>query len=122
MEHADIRSEGSNSLEARWAELQHRLESRFGRAIGVDAALFLIGMHARGMGYDPFLPKEAKQDLIMEGGYRVMSLLGLYERLEDGDEPAWRRTCAPPDLTPEEQEALLRRGILAYFDEIFDNP
>lgn len=112
----------ADSIEERWGRLQDRLEPRFGRKVGVEAALFLIGLHARGLGYDPFLPKEAKQDLIMEGGYQVLHRLGLYERVENGDGSAWRRQGTPPSLSPQEQELLLRRGILAYFDTVFEEP
>ncbi len=115
-------SEAADSLDARWEHLQRRFEARFGRALGVEAALFLIGMHVRGLGYDPFLPKEAKQDLIMEGGYQVLSELGLYERAEERGETSWRRVGVPPALSPDEQETLLRRGILAYFDDLFNGP
>lgn len=109
------------ALEARWEKLQQWLQARFGRETGIEATLFLIGIHAQGRGFEPKLQKEAKQDLIMEGTCCAFEKLGLYERIgmEEDGRWVWARTVPQiPKLPIEAQEKLLRLGILAYFDEV----
>lgn len=108
------------ALDARWQRLQAWLQERFGRETGIEATLFLIGIQSRGRGYEPKLQKEVKQDLIMEGTYCAFEKLGLYERIGIDEEGRWiweRVVPHIPKLSIEEQEKLLRLGILAYFDE-----
>lgn len=108
------------ALEARWERLQSWLQARFGRETGIEAILFLIGIQSRGRGYEPKLQKETKQDLIMEGTFCAFEKLGLYERVGMDEEGRWlweRAVPHIPKLPVEQQEKLLRLGILAYFDE-----
>jgi hypothetical protein len=106
-------------VSARWERLQAWLQARYGRETGIEAVLFLIGIQSRGRGYEPKLQKEAKQDLIMEGTYCAFEQLGLYERVGVDEQGAWlweRTTASFPRLSVDEQEKLLRLGILAYFE------
>ena len=108
-----------DALEARWARLQAWLQERFGRDTGIEAILFLIGIQSRGRGFEPRLQKEAKQELIMEGTYGAFEKLGFYERVGMDESGAWiwERTVEVPKLSVDDQEKLLRLGILAYFEE-----
>lgn len=109
------------ALEARWTHLQHWLQERFGRETGIESILFLMGIQSRGRGYEPKLGKETKQDLIMEGTYTAFEHLGLYTRIGMDEDGAWvwERTVEQiPKLSIEDQEKLLRLGILAYFEAI----
>lgn len=103
-------------LDDDWRALQRELNTRFGSEVGVEGILFLIGVQESGRGFQPRLKKEDKQELIMEGTYHVLHAVGVYA-LVDRDEggPQWERRVALPDLTLDEQEKLLRVGIIRYF-------
>ncbi len=106
-------------LEARWQQLQAWIDERFGGEAGIEGILFLIGVQARGRGFEPDLEKEAKERLIMEGAYCVFETLGVYERVGMEADGHWiwqRRIDHPPNLSVEQQETLLKTAILRYFD------
>jgi len=108
-----------DGLERRWSELSAQIEARFGRLPDVDAVLFLIGVQSVGRGYEPDLPKERKQSLIMEGSYLALETLGVYARvgMERNGFLIWEKVLELPKLSIDEQEKLLRIGILNYFEE-----
>lgn len=117
-----LREARQDDLSPRWERLQAWLKQRFDRAetISIEHILFLVGVQARGRGYEPDLEKEVKQDLIMEGTCEVFERIGLYERIgmEHDGRWIWQRTAEPPDdLSVDDQEALLQYAILAYFDD-----
>lgn len=109
-------------LEERWAHVETWVRDRFGRNVSIEAILFLIGIQSKGRGFEPNLEKEAKQDTIMEGTFCAFETLGLYERIgldEDGTW-IWERTVdAIPKLPVEQQEKLLKLGIVQYFNDVF---
>ncbi|MFV1980078.1 MAG: hypothetical protein ACC655_02905 [Rhodothermia bacterium] len=104
----------------RWSTLVSDIESRFGRMPDVDAVLFLIGVQSVGRGYEPDLPKERKQSLIMEGSYLAFETIDLYRRmgLERNGFWIWEKMTNLPKLSTEDQEKLLQIGILNYFDRL----
>lgn len=104
---------------ARWQRLTAWLRERFDREPTIETTLFLIGIQARGRGFEPKLPKARKQALIMEGAYAVFEHLGLYERVGMDADGFWirERTRPLPALSIERQEKLLRVAILRYFEE-----
>ena len=107
------------AVEAGWARLSAWIEQRFGRGAGLEAVLFLIGVQSQGRGFEPRLKKEAKQDLIMEGTCCAFETLGLYRRVANEEGWRWERTAsAPPTLSVEEQEKLLRVAVLRYFESV----
>ena len=109
----------------RWERLQERLQSRFGRVPGLEAILFLIGVQSRGQGFQPHLPKQQKQDLIMEGTCCAFEQIGLYRRAgtDEQGHVVWERTMLGlPDLSVDAQEKLLRLAVLAYFDATRPDP
>lgn len=106
-------------LAARWLEVERRVGDRFGRDTSIEAILFLIGVQSRGRGYEPDMDKETKQDTIMEGTYCAFEKLGLYERIGVDENGFWlweRSVESIPKLPIEEQEKLLKLGIVLYFD------
>ncbi len=107
-------------LDARWAERAAWVEAQFQREPTIEAILFLMGIQARGHGYEPKLAKQRKQDLIMEGSFCAFATLGLYKQV--GMDPKgfwiWERTQPLPDMDVESQEKLLKIAILRYFDEL----
>ena len=113
------------ALEARWQEMERWVQARFGREPTIEAILFLIGIQARGRGFEPELAKDAKQNLIMEGTFFAFETLGIYERvgMEDDGFWIWERIIEhPPDLSVEQQEKLLKTAIIRYFDELHAEP
>ncbi len=97
----------------RWEALLRCLAAQFGRLpSGIEHVLFLIGLQERGQGYEPNLPREEKQALIVDGAGYALATLGLFKRLPSG----WEPTLTPwPVLSQEAQEKLLRVAILEYF-------
>jgi hypothetical protein len=111
------------ALEAQWTQLEQWLAARFGKTPDIEGILFLMGIQARGQGFEPDLEKDAKQNLIMEGTYHAFAALGVYEHvgMEADGHWIWERMIDhPPDLSVEAQEKLLKTAILHYFDESLD--
>lgn len=106
-------------LAGKWTALVKRMQTRFGRAPDIDGLLFLIGVQSVGRGYEPDLPKERKQSLIMEGSYLAFETLGVYSRagMERNGFLIWEKSQELPQLSVEQQEKLLQIGILNYFEE-----
>jgi hypothetical protein len=107
-------------LEERWHRAQEWLRGRFDREPGIEAMLFLIGIQSRGRGFEPELDKDQKQDTIMEGTFCAFERLGFYERvgLDENGFWIWERIVHEiPKLSVEDQEKLLKLGILSYFDD-----
>lgn len=108
-------------LEERWADVETWVRDRFGRDASIEAILFLIGIQSKGRGYEPDLEKEAKQDTIMEGTFCAFETLGLYERIGLDEDGIWiweRAVDSIPKLPVEQQEKLLRIGIVRYFNDV----
>ena len=107
------------ALKDRWERLIARVADRFRRTPDIEALLFLIGIQSVGRGYEPELPKERKQSLIMEGSYLAFETLGVYSRvgMERNGFWIWEKNFDLPKMSVEDQEKLLQIGILNYFDE-----
>ncbi len=77
-------------------------------------------MQSVGRGYEPDLPKERKQSLIMEGSYLAFETIDHYRRmgLERNGFWIWEKMTNLPKLSTEDQEKLLQIGILNYFDRL----
>lgn len=111
-------------LAARWERIERFVASRFGRDTSIEAILFLIGIQSRGCGYEPEMEKEKKQDTIMEGTYCAFEKLGLYERIGLDENGFWlweRSVDSIPKLPLDDQEKLLKLGIVLYFDEVLSS-
>ena len=108
-------------VDERWCRAQEWLRRRFDREPGIEAMLFLIGIQSRGRGFEPELEKDQKQDTIMEGTYCAFERLGFYERvgLDENGYWIWERVVDEiPKLPIDDQEKLLKLGILSYFDDV----
>ncbi|MDZ4699661.1 MAG: hypothetical protein SH809_08155 [Rhodothermales bacterium] len=118
-------STDETAVGTRWDQLERRMEQRFGKKAGIESALFLIGIQARGRGFEPKMAKEDKQDLIMEGTYLAFETLGLYERVVtfQNGRTVWQKSATlPAGLGLEDQEKLLRIAILKYFEQVWPEP
>ena len=107
-------------LDGKWSRVERFFAERFGKDASIEAILFLIGVQSRGRGYEPEMAKETKQDTIMEGTFCAFEKLGIYERVGVDERGFWlweRSVESIPSLPIEEQEKLLKLGIIRYFDE-----
>jgi hypothetical protein len=111
------------TLESQWMQVEALVERRFGREPTIESILFLIGVQERGRGFEPELEKDVKETLVMEGTYCVFETVGLYTHAGMEADGSWiweRTTDLPPDLSPDDQQRLLRLAITRYFDDILD--
>lgn len=108
-------------LDEQWADVEVWVEQKFERDASMEAVLFLIGIQSAGRGYQPEMEKEAKQDTIMEGTFCAFETLGLYERIGLDEDGSWiweRAVPSIPKLPVDQQEKLLKLGIVRYFHDV----
>ena len=106
--------------EKRWHNLLFHLSDQFadGDELEIDGVLFLIGVQELGIGYKKFAKKD-KQDILHIAICTVLEREGYY-RYIGRDEQGWphfEQTGQIPVLQPLAQEALMKKGILKYFEE-----
>lgn len=109
----------SEEVEKAWqTKVISNIERIFGQQdMSPEGVLFLMGIQESGMGYQPKLQKEHKQDLIMLGTTHAWYACGLYIKDEEGLRPAQ----SFPDLALEAQEKLLKIAIIKYFESELTN-
>ncbi len=109
-------------LEEKWRTLEDWLTTRFGRDTSIESILFVIGVQSRGIGFSPKLEKEDKQEMIMEGSCLALETIGHFQRIgmDEREHWIWERRVAVSGLTVDEQEKLLRIGILRYFEQFVE--
>jgi hypothetical protein len=85
----------------------------------VKVFLFLIGVQELGQGPKKF-SKRQKEELMHIATCRLMSEMGFYELvgLDQDGWPHWEVVKAIPAFTVLEQEYLLKKLIINYFEEI----
>jgi hypothetical protein len=106
-------------LEERWRKVQVRIFRQFNKNPDMNAILFLIGIQEVGQLKEEFT-KEEKQDLMHVAICHLLSKDGYYEFTgydQDGW-PHYQQTEAMPRLNLDEQEHLLKKHIIAYFEEV----
>ena len=105
--------------EQAWEALRDELGSRFGRRPDIQGILFLIGHRELGQLRSKF-NKSAKQDLIHVGVCTLLAREGYYQFVaRDADGwPHFELNPGNPRLSSKEQEQLLRKLILEYFNEL----
>jgi hypothetical protein len=99
--------------------VQARIYRQFKKNPDMHALLFLIGMRELGKVQKKFA-KEEKQYLMHIAVCRLLSEEGYYE-LEGLDKdgwPHWIATQKLPVMTLDEQEYLLKKQIIRYFDAL----
>lgn len=100
-----------------WNETVTRISASFGEKLDYTAILFLIGVQELGKDFQPY-KKDQKVELIHIGICSVLIPFGYY-RFIGRDEEGWphfERTDLLPGLNPVEQELLVRRAIIRYFN------
>lgn len=102
----------------------NQLSSQFGEELDLKGVLFLIGVQELGKGPKEF-NKQEKTELMHVAICRLLEDYGYYKyEGKDGDGwPHWAATEKLPALKPLEQEMLVKRAIIHYFEKdiSFDN-
>ena len=106
------------TVEVAWSRLRSWLADELGCSDDIDGILFLIGIQESQQSYVPNMEKNDKEQLVNEGTYCVLEKLGFYERVGMEADGRWiweEQKSLPERLSVEEQETLLRSGIIRYF-------
>jgi hypothetical protein len=101
----------------RWYMVRKQVKEKFGQRPDVNAMLFLIGMNEVGIVKEVW-EKEEKQDLMHVAMCKLLSSEGYYVLKEvDADGwPHYETVKTVPVLELKEQEELLKRKIVEYFE------
>lgn len=105
-------------FDPRWLSVLRTMRDRFGKKPELEAMLFLIGINELGRLEDKFT-KEQKQDLMHVAVCRLLSNDGYYRLAgwDDDQWPLWEATTALPKWTGAEQEIIIKKNIIRYFEE-----
>ena len=113
------KNEEQKSLALRWYQLRNQVKEQFGERPDINALLFIIGMNEVGIVKDKW-EKEEKQDLMHVALCKMLSTEGYYELLgHDGDGwPIYEPVKGVPKLALKDQDELLKRKIIEYFEAL----
>lgn len=105
------------AFEKNWKSLTTELSKQFGPDMELDAILFLIGVQELGQGFRKF-SKDEKLHLMHISVCSLLEPYGYYEFTGNDDDgwPHYQKKEDMPFLKPEEQQLLMKRAILEYFD------
>lgn len=108
-------------VDFKWLEVGHKIKDRFGRdkLPDMNAILFLIGI--REVGQKRKFSKEEKQDLMHVAICRLLEPDEIYEYVGSDDDgwPHFEINRQLPTLSKAQQEDLLKKRIIEYFDKIW---
>jgi hypothetical protein len=105
-------------FERSWALLESSLKERFEEVPDLHTITMLIGLQETGFDFRDF-SKDEKLVLMHIGICTVLAPFGFY-RFTGRDKEGWpmyERTEALPALSGDEQQRLLKKAILGYFNE-----
>lgn len=111
------KSEEEKTFSLRWYEVRNRVKTEFGQRPDINAMLFLIGMNEVGIVKEKW-EKEEKQDLMHVAVCKLFSSEGYFKYLGN-DEDGWPQYEVVeniPKLVLKDQDELLKRKIVEYFD------
>mgnify|MGYP003335993028 CR=1 FL=1 len=112
-------SEGEKSFALRWYEVRNRVKNEFGQRPDINAMLFLIGMNEVGIVKEKW-EKEEKQDLMHVAVCKLLSSEGhyIFSHTDADGWPHYESNKKIPALNLKEQDELLKRKIVAYFEAL----
>ena len=105
-----------HDIELRFLNLKLHLEKSFGEDLDIHGMLFLIGVNELGRGHRKY-SKQEKTDLIHVAICTLLVPYGYYEyrgRDEDGW-PHFELIHNLPAINSEQQQHLIKEGVLDYF-------
>ncbi len=105
-------------FDPKWINVLQILKEKFGKKPELESILFLIGMNELGRVEDKFT-KEQKQDLMHIAVCKLLSYNGVYKMAGWDDEgwPMWETINQLPEMSAMQQEEILKRNIIHYFEE-----
>jgi hypothetical protein len=109
------------AFERDWQLLLKLMEERFGEQPDLTSMIFAVGLQECGQGYGLF-KKDTKVDIMHVGVCTLLIPFGYYEELgtdEDGW-PHFRQIQEITATTREEQELMMRRALVDYFQAWID--
>jgi hypothetical protein len=103
-------------FEKTWNETVSKISASFGEKLDYAAILFLIGVQELGQDYQKY-KKDEKLELMHVGICSLLVPYGYYTFVGRDEEgwPHFERNGDLPNLTPTEQELLVKKAIVNYF-------
>jgi hypothetical protein len=103
----------------RWYKVRNRVKEEFGQRPDLNAILFIIGMNEVGIVKEVW-EKEEKLNLMHVAVCRLLCSEGYYKLMGTDEEnwPHYEPVKGLPTLTMKEQEELLKRKIVEYFESL----
>jgi hypothetical protein len=113
------KSEEEKSWAMRWYQVRNRVKEQFGERPDINALLFIIGMNEVGVVKEKW-EKEEKQDLMHVAICKLLSSEGYYDLLGNDEDgwPIYEPAKNIPKLALKEQDELLKRKIVEYFEAL----
>ncbi|MDB0006824.1 hypothetical protein N9E30_02625 [Flavobacteriales bacterium] len=106
----------NDGIKLKWNNLVEKLNNRFDEDLDFQGILFLIGIQELGKGHLK-LNKNQKLDVIHIAVCALLSQWDYYE-FEGHDEegwPHWKSTEKLPNLSPKDQDKLIKEAVIEYF-------
>ena len=105
------------SFEKKWKETLAKASSDFGDDLDLSSVLLLIGLQESNQSKKRF-SKDEKINLMHVAICTLLEPLGFYEYkgVDEDKWPHFERVDALPELSPVEQDNLVRRAIIDYFE------
>ncbi len=107
-------------FEKKWKEVSKKINIRFGQEMDVQAILFVIGLQELGQKVEK-LSKDQKVEVMHVAVCALLQPYGYYSyegRDKDGW-PHWNAESQLPRLNNQEQEQLIKQGIIDYLETSF---
>jgi hypothetical protein len=103
----------------RWYKVRNRVKEEFGQRPDLNAILFIIGINEVGIVKDSW-EKEEKLNLMHVAVCKLLSSEGYYVHIGDDSEgwPVYEAIKGLPTLSMKEQESLLKRKVVEYFEAL----
>lgn len=102
----------------KWYKVRALIREKFGQRPDINAMLFIIGMNEVGVVKESW-EKEEKQELMHVATCKLLSMDGYYQ-LSHTDEDGWPHyinVAQLPKVNLKEQEEMLKKNIVRYFEE-----
>ncbi|MFN8287447.1 MAG: hypothetical protein U0V74_11860 [Chitinophagales bacterium] len=111
------KSEEEKSFALKWYQVRNYVKEKFGQRPDINAMLFIIGMNEVGQVKDTW-EKEEKQNLMHVAMCRLLSSDGFFKFSHTDEEgwPHYEKNETLPPLPLKDQEELLKRKIVDYFE------
>lgn len=105
-------------LDKNWKNLIKSLNKNFGEELNLKGILYLIGVQELNLGITSF-PREEKLNVIHVAVCKILSPYGYYtfDKIDEDGWPHYIQIKPFKSLSEGDQEKLMRRGIINYFNE-----